>query len=52
MKAIDKFDLDKNVKFETYISKRIRGSLYVLHLARKQDWVPRSVRKTNRTLPI
>lgn len=43
MNAIDKFDIDKNVKFETYISKRIRGM--VVDLARKQDWVPRSVRK-------
>ena len=48
MKAIDKFDLDKNVKFETYISKRIRG--LIIDLARKQDWVPRSVRKTNRDI--
>ncbi|MEF9941535.1 MAG: FliA/WhiG family RNA polymerase sigma factor [Lachnospiraceae bacterium] len=44
MNAIDKFDLDKNVKFETYISKRIRGM--IIDLARKQDWVPRSVRKS------
>lgn len=48
MKAIDKFDIDKNVKFETYISKRIRG--LIIDLARKQDWVPRSVRKTNRDI--
>lgn len=43
LKAIDKFDLDKGVKFETYVSKRIRGM--VIDLARKQDWVPRNVRK-------
>ncbi|MEG0109185.1 MAG: FliA/WhiG family RNA polymerase sigma factor [Lachnospiraceae bacterium] len=43
MNAIDKFDLEKNVKFETYISKRIRGM--IIDLARKQDWIPRSVRK-------
>ncbi len=48
MKAIDKFDLDKNVKFETYISKRIRG--LIIDLARKQDWVPRSVRKASRDI--
>lgn len=48
MKAIDKFDLEKNVKFETYISKRIRG--LIIDLARKQDWVPRSVRKVNRDI--
>lgn len=50
MKAIDKFDLDKNVKFETYISKRIRG--LIIDLARKQDWVPRSVRKANKDIHV
>lgn len=44
MNAIDKFDIDMNVKFETYISKRIRGM--IIDLARKQDWVPRTVRKS------
>ena len=31
------------MKFETYVSKRIRGM--VIDLARKQDWIPRNVRK-------
>lgn len=48
MSAIDKFDLDKNVKFETYISKRIKGM--IIDLARKQDWVPRSTRKNTRDI--
>ena len=43
LSAVDKFDLDKGVKFETYVSKRIRGM--VIDLARKQDWMPRNVRK-------
>ncbi len=43
LKAIDKFDLSQGVKFETYVSKRIRGM--IIDLARKQDWVPRTVRK-------
>ncbi len=43
LKAIDKYDPKKGVKFETFVSKRIRGM--VVDLARKQDWVPRSVRK-------
>ena len=43
LKAIDKFDSEKGVKFETYVSKRIRGM--VVDLARKQDWMPRNVRK-------
>lgn len=44
MKAIDKFDLEKNVKFDTYINKRIKG--LIIDMARKQDWVPRSIRKS------
>ncbi|MEG0019026.1 MAG: FliA/WhiG family RNA polymerase sigma factor [Oscillospiraceae bacterium] len=44
MEAIDNFDVTKNAKFETYASLRIRGS--VIDVARKQDWVPRSVRKS------
>lgn len=43
LKSIDKFDPDKGVKFETFVSKRIRGM--VVDLARKQDWVPRNIRK-------
>lgn len=42
-KSIDKFDPDMGVKFETFVSKRIRGM--VIDLARKQDWMPRNVRK-------
>ena len=41
--AVDKFDPDKGIKFETYVSKRIRGA--IIDLARRQDWVPRSVRR-------
>ena len=41
--AVDKYDPGKGVKFETYVSKRIRGM--VIDLARKQDWIPRNVRK-------
>ncbi|MCI8645255.1 MAG: FliA/WhiG family RNA polymerase sigma factor [Firmicutes bacterium] len=43
MNSIDKFEPEKNVKFETYISKRIRGM--IIDLARKQDWIPRSTRR-------
>lgn len=48
MNAIEKFDPEKNVKFETYISKRIKGM--IIDLARKQDWVPRSARKSARDI--
>lgn len=43
LSAVDKFDPDKGVKFETYVAKRIRGM--VIDLARKQDWLPRNVRQ-------
>lgn len=46
--AIDKFDLDKDVKFETYASLRIRGS--ILDQIRKMDWIPRTVRQKQRKI--
>lgn len=46
--AIDKFDLEKNVKFETYASLRIRGA--ILDQIRKMDWIPRTVRQKQRQL--
>ena len=46
--AVDKFDPDKGIKFETYVSKRIRGA--IIDLARRQDWVPRSVRRKAREI--
>lgn len=46
--AIDKFDTDKNVKFETYASLRIRGS--ILDQIRKMDWIPRTVRQRQRKI--
>ncbi len=48
MSGIEKFDPEMNVKFETYISKRIRGM--IIDMARKQDWIPRSVRKNAKEL--
>lgn len=44
--AVDKFDPEKGIKFETFASKRLRGA--IIDLARKQDWIPRSVRRRNR----
>ena len=43
MDAIDKFDPDRNIKFKTYCSTRIRGA--ILDALRSQDWVPRLVRQ-------
>ncbi len=48
LRAVDNYDVSKGVKFETYISKRIRGM--IIDLARKQDWVPRNVRKRSRQI--
>lgn len=42
MDAIDGFDLDRNVKFETFSAQRIRGA--ILDELRSMDWVPRLVR--------
>jgi len=44
--AIDKFDINKGVKFETYASLRIRGS--IIDSIREMDWVPRSLRQKNK----
>lgn len=42
MDAIDGFDLARGIKFKTYCTTRIRGS--ILDELRSQDWVPRLVR--------
>ena len=47
MDAIEGFDLNRGVKFETYCTTRIRGA--ILDELRSLDWVPRIVRnKANR----
>jgi RNA polymerase sigma factor for flagellar operon FliA len=46
--AIDKFDINKGVKFETYASLRIRGS--IIDSIREMDWVPRSLRQKSKEL--
>lgn len=46
--AIEKFDIKKGVKFETYASLRIRGS--IIDSIREMDWVPRSLRQKNKEL--
>ncbi|MDR1700867.1 MAG: FliA/WhiG family RNA polymerase sigma factor [Lachnoclostridium sp.] len=46
--AIDKFDINKGVKFETYASLRIRGS--ILDQIRKMDWIPRTLRQKQRKI--
>ena len=46
--AIDKFDTMKEVKFETYASLRIRGS--ILDQIRKMDWIPRTIRQKQKRI--
>lgn len=46
--AIDKFDLTKDVKFETYASLRIRGA--ILDQIRKMDWIPRTIRQKQKKI--
>jgi RNA polymerase sigma factor FliA len=41
--AVEKFDLDRGLQFETYASWRIRGA--IIDGLRQGDWVPRSVRE-------
>lgn len=41
--AVEKFDLSRGVKFETYAINRIRGA--IIDGLRAADWVPRSVRQ-------
>ena len=46
--AIDKFDPTKEVKFETYASLRIRGS--ILDQISKMDWIPRTIRQKQKKI--
>ncbi len=46
--AIERFDLDREIKFETYAITRIRGA--IIDELRALDWVPRSVRARAREI--
>ncbi|BAS27521.1 RNA polymerase sigma factor WhiG [Limnochorda pilosa] len=46
--AVEKFDPQREVKFETYAIARIRGA--ILDGLRSTDWIPRSVRQKAREL--
>ncbi len=46
--SIDKFDITKNIKFETYAQIRIKGA--IIDNIRKLDWIPRSLRKKSKEL--
>ncbi len=46
--AIERYDPDRDVKFETYAISRIRGA--IIDELRAMDWVPRSVRSRAREI--
>jgi RNA polymerase sigma factor for flagellar operon FliA len=46
--AIERYELDRDVKFETYAIARIKGS--IIDELRSLDWVPRSVRSRAREI--
>lgn len=46
--AIEKFDIEREIKFETYAISRIKGS--IIDELRSLDWVPRSVRSRSKEL--
>ncbi len=46
--AIERFDTERGVKFETFAVPRIRGAIY--DGLRQLDWVPRSVRSRARSV--
>ncbi len=46
--AIEKFDPERSIKFETYAITRIRGA--IIDELRALDWIPRSVRQKARAI--
>lgn len=48
IECVDKFDAQRGVQFDSYASVRVNGS--IIDYVRKQDWVPRSVRKKSAEL--
>ncbi|PID28766.1 MAG: FliA/WhiG family RNA polymerase sigma factor [Candidatus Cloacimonadota bacterium] len=48
LEAIEKFDLEKGVKFSTFSSIRIRGA--IIDEIRSIDWVPRSIRQKSKKI--
>src|SRR5207237_6316421 len=46
--SIERYEPDRDVKFETYASARIKGA--IIDELRAMDWVPRSVRSRAREI--
>lgn len=48
--ALNKFDLKRDLKFDTYASFRVRGA--IIDGLRKEDWLPRSAREKAKKLEL
>ena len=46
--ALNKFDINRDLKFDTYASFRVRGA--IIDGLRKEDWLPRSAREKAKRL--
>ena len=46
--CIDRYDPSRGIQFDTFASIRVRGS--IIDYIRKQDWVPRRVRKKSKEI--
>lgn len=48
--ALNKFDISRDLKFDTYASFRVRGA--IIDGLRKEDWLPRSAREKSKKLEV
>ena len=48
--ALNQFDLNRDLKFDTYASFRVRGA--IIDGLRKEDWLPRSAREKAKKLEV
>ncbi len=48
--CVERFDITKQVKFQTYAYLRVRGA--VIDFVRKQDWIPRRIRVASKNINI
>lgn len=46
--ALSKYEADRNLKFDTYASFRVRGA--IIDGLRKEDWLPRSLREKTKKI--
>ncbi|RHW39620.1 FliA/WhiG family RNA polymerase sigma factor [Lysinibacillus yapensis] len=48
--ALNKFDIKRDLKFDTYASFRVRGA--IIDGLRKEDWLPRSAREKSKKMEV